>query len=119
VSAATDCNNSFAILTFVADETLIQTATDLGVHLADDEEGCKTQITAIKAEELVRANLGETNYRSHLEILKHKDCVQGGEGLDLAIIDNEQRDFQRPSDSNHNSCGKTNKNQKGNRRRKK
>jgi hypothetical protein len=93
------------------------TAKDIGVHLAKDEKGCKAQIAAIKAEEILRASLAEASYRVHLENLKHKKGVQEDVGFDLAIIDNEQRGFTEPSDSPFSS--KIKKNQKGNKRKKK
>jgi hypothetical protein len=53
---------------------LIQTAKDLDNQLASNDEGCRAQINASKAEKF-RASLAEANYKAHLEKLKHKECV--------------------------------------------
>jgi hypothetical protein len=54
--------NYFAILNEVEDNVLLQTAKDLEISLDDNEEGCRNIISAMKAEEKVRANLAEANY---------------------------------------------------------
>jgi uncharacterized protein YegP (UPF0339 family) len=59
-------SNSFAILNDVKDDYLAKTVKALEVNLASDEEGYKAQITAIKAEESLRANLAEAKYQAHL-----------------------------------------------------
>jgi hypothetical protein len=115
-SSDTKISNSFAILNEVDDEILVQTAKDLGVHLASDDG--KAQITAIKAEEMLRAILAEASYRVHLDNLKHRG-VHEDDGLDLDIIDNDQRGVIEPYNSIHDSSSKTKKNQKGNKRKKK
>jgi hypothetical protein len=76
--------NTFAIINDVDDNVLIQTAKDLEISLDDNEVGCKEIISAMKAEERLRANLAEANYRAHLERLKHKECIQEDDILDLA-----------------------------------
>jgi hypothetical protein len=73
----------------------------------------------MKAEERVRANLAEANYRAHLERLKHKECIQEDDILDLSIIDNSQRNLLGESDSNTKVDSKTTRNQKENKRKKK
>jgi hypothetical protein len=115
-SSGTKISNSFAILNEVDDEILVQTAKDLGVHLASDDG--KAQITAIKAEEMLRAILAEASYRVHLDNLKHRG-VHEDDGLDLDIIDNDRRGVIEPYNSIHGSSSKTKKNQKGNKRKKK
>jgi hypothetical protein len=64
----------------------VQIAKDLSIQLASDDEGHSSQITTIKAEERLRANLAEANYKAHLENLRYKECLQEDEGLDLAIV---------------------------------
>jgi hypothetical protein len=91
--------NSFAILNDFSDEVLIQNAKELDILLASDDEGCRDQIFAIKAEERVRANLAEAIYKAYLENLKHKVCLQEDDSLDLSIIDNTQRRLVTTSDS--------------------
>jgi hypothetical protein len=39
---------------------------DIEISLAKNEEGCREQITAIKTEEMLRANIAEANYLAHL-----------------------------------------------------
>jgi hypothetical protein len=111
--------NTFAILNDVDDNVLIQTAKDLEISLDDNEVGCKEIISAMKAEERVRANLVEANYRAHLERLKHKECIQEDDILNLTIIDNSQRNLSGESDSNTRVDSKTARSQKENKRKKK
>jgi hypothetical protein len=87
--------------------------------LADNEVDCKKQISAMKAEELVRANLAEAEYRAHLENLKHKECIQTDDVLDLTIIDNEHRFTQSSAESLEKIKSKKNRNQRANTKRKK
>jgi hypothetical protein len=54
----------------------------------------------MKAEERVRANLAEANYRAHLENMKNRERVQDDDVLDLTTIDNSQRNLNEESDSN-------------------
>jgi hypothetical protein len=90
------CNhhpNSFAILNNIADEVLIKTAKDLDVQLASSEEGMAKQVTAIKAEETLRAALAEAAYQAHLDSLKHREWTRDEEGLDLNPFNNSSRVF--------------------------
>jgi hypothetical protein len=105
-------NNSFAILNNIDDDVLVKSAKDLDITLAENEEGCYEQITAIKAEEKLRAHLAEANYLAHLENLAHNEGGNDEDILDLTIIDNSQRDVREDSDSNLNSSTKNARNQK-------
>jgi hypothetical protein len=80
--------NSFAILNNIADNTLVQTTIDLEINLTSDDEGRVNQITAIKAEERVRACIAEAAYQAHLDNLKLKESIQEDDVLDLTLIDN-------------------------------
>jgi hypothetical protein len=84
---------SFTILNNVDDESLIKTVGELGIHLANDEAGWKAQISAIKAEEMLRANLAEATYQAYLESLRHKECNRDDDILNLSIINNESREL--------------------------
>jgi hypothetical protein len=86
-------NNSFAILNNIDDDVLLKTTKDIEISLAKNEEGCREQITSIKAEERLRANIAEANYLAHLQKLAHKECATVEEVLDLTIIDNSHRDI--------------------------
>jgi hypothetical protein len=110
-------SNSFDILNEVDDEYLVKTAKALEISLTSDDEGCKAQISAIKAEERLRANLAESTYQAHLANLKLKDRIQADEGLDLAIIDNNKRDFPSSSDSQIEKNSKKHRNHKGARKK--
>jgi hypothetical protein len=96
----------------------LQTAQDLNISLADSVKGSKQQITAIKAEERLRASMAEAAYKAHLEKLKHKECVHD-EVLDLTVIDNDQRDFRGTLDSNNRNEAKIERNKRENRKKKK
>jgi hypothetical protein len=67
---------------------LLRTAKELDIALADNLEGELEQISAIKDEERLRANLAEAAYQAHLDNLRHRDCCQIDEGLDMSVIDN-------------------------------
>jgi hypothetical protein len=90
--------NPFAILNEIDDDVLIKSSQDLGVHLADTIEGSKLVISAMKAEEPLRAKVVAATYQAHLAHLKHKVCIQG-DVLDLSITDNSQRDVLDSADS--------------------
>jgi hypothetical protein len=90
--------NSFSVLNTIDDDVLIQNDKDLGVSLANDENGQKDVITAMKAEEVLRAQFVEAEYQAHLEKLNLKERVQDDDGLDLLVVDNSQRDLDIPSD---------------------
>jgi hypothetical protein len=109
--------NTFDILNHVDDDTLVQTAKELDIILANNE-GCREQISTIKAEERTRALIAEANYKIHLANLWHKEGVQDDDILDLSIIDNDARNVTQPSESRPNQ-GKTRKNQKENKKKKK
>jgi hypothetical protein len=104
-------NNSFAILNNI-DDVLVKSAKDLDITLAENEEGCYEQISAIKAEEHLRAHLAEANYLAHLEKLAHKEGGKDKDILDLTIIDNSQRVVREDSDPNLNSSTKNARSQK-------
>jgi hypothetical protein len=104
--------NSLAILNDIDDVVLIKYAQDLGVHLDDSLEGSKEVISAMKAEEQLRAKVAEAAYQAHLDHLKHKECIQG-EVLDLSIIDNSQRDVVDSLDSTNGKKVTSNRNQGG------
>jgi hypothetical protein len=90
-------SNSFVVLNNINDEYLTDSVRDLKINLANDREGCLAQISAIKAEEKLRADLDEANYRAYLEKLRER--TQDADMLDLSIIDNNQRGFPSSSDS--------------------
>jgi hypothetical protein len=48
----------------------------------------------MKAEERVRANLAEANYRAHLENMKNRERVQDDDVLDLTTIDKQPEKFK-------------------------
>jgi hypothetical protein len=97
-------SNSFVILNNFDDEYLVDTAKDLGIELASDREGCLVQISVIKAEEKLRADLVEASYLAHLNKLKERDQEVGE--LDLAVIDNSYRGLSSTSDSNQEISSK-------------
>jgi hypothetical protein len=96
--SSTSSSNSFVVLNCIDDDILIQTTSELDIKVAEDDVGSKIIISAMKAEEKLRANIAEASYLAHLESLKHKECVRDDDGLDLAIIENSQRGNQEPSD---------------------
>jgi hypothetical protein len=104
------------ILNNFDDEYLVDTAKDLGIELASDREGCLVQISVIKAEEKLRADLAEASYLAHLNKLKERDQEVGE--LDLAIIDNSYRGLSSTSDSNQEISSKKWRIRRGWRRRK-
>jgi hypothetical protein len=73
----------------------------------------------MKAEERVRANLAEANYRAHLENMKNRERVQDDDVLDLTTIDNSQRNLNEESDSNPRVDAKDARNQKVKKQKKK
>jgi hypothetical protein len=111
--------NYFVVLNEVEDNVLLQTAKDLEISLGDNETGCRNIIYAMKAEERVRANLAEVNYKAHLENLKNSERVQEEDILDLTIIDNSQRNLDKKSDSNPRVGAKEARNQNGRKKKKK
>jgi hypothetical protein len=50
----------------------------------------------MKAEERLRAAVAEASYQAYLEQLKHRECVQEDECLDLVPIDNSKRGISEP-----------------------
>jgi hypothetical protein len=66
-------SNSFAVLNNIDDDYHVNIAKDLGINLASDKDGCLAQISALKAEERLRADLAEANYLAHLNKLKERD----------------------------------------------
>jgi hypothetical protein len=72
----TSQKNAFAILNNNPDDALIKSAKDLDIALAKDEEGCRQVIIAIKAEEMLKANIVKAKYQTHLEHLQHMECDQ-------------------------------------------
>jgi hypothetical protein len=91
--------NPFAVLNSIDDDVLLQRTKDLDLRLAEDDTSSKAVITAIKAEEQLWAAVAEATYQDHLDSLKHKECVQEDDVLDLTIIGNSQRGCSIPSDS--------------------
>jgi hypothetical protein len=89
-------HNEFSVLNNLEDDYLAQTAMDLDIHLASDDEGIKKQITTIKAEERLRASLAEATYKAHLDNLKQKESVQDDDVLDLCVFDNKDREGMDP-----------------------
>jgi hypothetical protein len=57
--SGTSQKNAFAILNDIHDDALIKYAKDLDISLAKDEEGCRQEISATKAEEKLRGNIAE------------------------------------------------------------
>jgi hypothetical protein len=82
----------------ISDDYRADTAKDLGINLASDREGCLAQISAMKAEERLRADLAEATYKAYLDKLKER--TQEADMLDLSKIDNNQRGIPS-SNSNH------------------
>lgn len=83
--------NPFTILNNTPNDVLQSVALDLDIanDFVDDN------LVAIKAEDRVRANLAQANYRTYLENLKSKEIPQGEEDLHylhLKAIDNSSRD---------------------------
>jgi hypothetical protein len=118
----TTCNtskNCFTILNDLDDEVLMQTAKDLEISLASDDEGCKSQIMAMKAEERLRASIAEANYKAYLEKMNLKESVHDEDILDLTVIDNSQREGLEASDSQGTHRTKTAKNQRGDKKKNK
>jgi hypothetical protein len=109
--------NSFAILNDVEDNVLLQTAKDVEISLNDNEEGCRNIISTMKAEERVRANLAEANYRAYLENMKNRERVQEDDILDMTI--NSHRGLNEESDSNPRVEAKNARNHKLKKTRKK
>jgi hypothetical protein len=89
--------NSFSVLNSISNDYLADAAKDLGISLANDREGCIAQITAMKAEEKLKADLAEATYNAYLDKLKER--TQDVDMLDLSKIDNIQRGIPS-SDSN-------------------
>jgi hypothetical protein len=81
------------ILNNIDDEVLMHTTKELDISLASSEEACRAQITAIKAEEKLRASLAEAQYQAHMEKLKQREEIHD-EVLDLSVIDNSKRDLE-------------------------
>jgi hypothetical protein len=96
--------NSFTILNNIDDEVLIQTAKDLDIQLARNDDDIVKQVTAIKVEEKLRAAMAEAAYQAHLDSLKHKEFVRDDDGLDLNTFDNSSRDFPDKSGSQPEPC---------------
>jgi hypothetical protein len=118
----TTCNtskNCFTILNDLDDEVLMQTAKDLEISLASDDEGCKSQIMAMKAEERLRASIAEANYKAYLEKMNLKESVHDEDILDLTVIDNSQREGLEACDSQGTHMTKTTKNLRGNKKKNK
>jgi hypothetical protein len=116
------CNkslNSFAVLNNLEDDYFVKTAKELEIELASDEEGCRAQITTIKAEELLRADIAKASYQAYLHNMKIKDGAQDDEVLDLNVIDNKHRGFSSTSDSNLEGGSKEKRNQNGVKKKKK
>jgi hypothetical protein len=90
-------SNEFVILNNLDNEFLAQTAKDLDIHLSSDEEGVRKQISVVKAEKILRANLVEAEYRDHLEKLKHEECIPETKVLDLTVFDNNGREGVDPN----------------------
>jgi hypothetical protein len=109
--------NAYAILNNINDDALIKSAKDLYISLPKDEEGCRQVITSIKAEEMLRANIPEAKYQTHLEHLQHMECDQDADILDLIVILNEHRDLPEKQGASGNPKGT--KVKKGNSRKKK
>jgi hypothetical protein len=63
--------------------------------------------------------LVEANYKAYLKKLKHKVCIQEEDVLDLAIIDNRQREIHGSPDSKSKHKFKKVRNQRENTKRKK
>jgi hypothetical protein len=108
-------SNSFAVLNSISDDYLVDTAKDLGIELDSNKEGCLAHISAMKAEERLRADLAQATYNAHLEKLKER--TQEVDMLDLTTIDNSQRGF--PSvDSNQEVGSKKMENQRRGKKKK-
>jgi hypothetical protein len=98
---------------------LIQTAKDLEIQLAKDDEGMVKQITAIMAEEKLRAALAEAAYQAHLDSLRHRECIRDDEGLELTAFDNKARDFPKNSGSQPEPCSTKTMKHRASKKRKK
>jgi hypothetical protein len=85
------------VLNSISNDYLADTAKDLGISLANDREGCIGQITAMKAEEKLKADLAEATYNAYLDKLKER--TYNADMLDLSKIDSIQRGIPS-SDSN-------------------
>jgi hypothetical protein len=105
-------HNEFSVLNNLEDDYLAQTAMDLDIHLTSDDEGIKKQITAIKAEERLRASLAEATYKAHLNNLKQKESVQDDDVLDLCVFDNKDREGMDPGANKVKVCKEDRKKKK-------
>jgi hypothetical protein len=94
------------------------TAKELDISLASSDETCRAQITAIKAEEKLRASLAEAQYQAHLEKLNQREKIHD-EVLDLTIIDNSKRDLDSSPGSPKDSSAKKVRNRGGDKKKKK
>ena len=90
--------NPFTILNNASNDDLRKIALDLDINSDFLDEN----LNAMKAEELVRADLAQANYKTYLSKLKHKEISPGEEDLQylgLDIIDNGTRDMGGPNAS--------------------
>ena len=90
--------NPFTILNNASNDDLRKIALDLDINADFLDEN----LNAMKAEELVRADLAQANYKTYLSKLKHKEISPGEEDLQylgLDIIDNGTRDMGGPNAS--------------------
>lgn len=83
--------NSFTVLNSCDDNGLENIALNCDIMLGENAEEAREIISAMKLEELARANIAEANYRSHTQSILNMTHVLEGENLDLGKIDNAQR----------------------------
>ena len=84
--------NPFTILNNTSNTLLKETVMDLDIEANDFDN----LLNAFKAEELVRADLAQANYKIYLDKLSSKSYPQGEEdvlGLSLEPIDNRDRNL--------------------------
>ena len=89
-------SNPFTILNNHSNESLRKIALDLDIADSFIEEN----LTAIKAEELVRADIAQAQYRAYLASLRNREIPPGEEDahcLGLERIDNSSRELEPDS----------------------
>ena len=97
--------NPFAILNFVPNDELRNVLVDLDI----DVENLDEQINLFKAEELVRANLAQANYKDYLDRINKKTAPQDNDAmqdLTMEAIDNTCRGI---SGDENTVCSKNSK----------
>jgi len=84
--------NPFTVLNSIPNDELRKVLVDLDI----DAENLDEQINLFKAEELVRADLAQANYKEYLDMVNRKSAPQDDvalQGLAMEVIDNTCRDI--------------------------